>query len=102
VAVIIRLKRMGKENTAFYRIVVSDERKSAKSGPYIEELGFYNPVKNPPVIKLNGERALYWISKGAKTSPTIASIMKSQGVKVPAKAPKAKKPKVKKEKKAAK
>jgi small subunit ribosomal protein S16 len=100
VAVIIRLKRMGKENSAFYRIVVSDERKSAKSGPYIEELGFYNPVKNPPVIKLNAERTLYWVSKGAKTSPTIASIMKAQGVKAPAKAPKVKKPKVKKEKKA--
>ena len=100
--VIIRLKRMGKENAAFYRIVVSDERKSAKSGPYIEELGFYNPIKNQPVIKMNGERVLHWISKGAKTSPTIASIMKSRGVKIPAKAPRVKKPKVKKEKKAAK
>jgi len=102
VSVIIRLKRMGKENSAFYRIVVSDERKSAKSGPYIEELGYYNPVKNPPTIKLNGERVLYWISKGAKTSPTIASIMKGQGVKVPAKPARVKKPKVNKEKKAAK
>jgi len=95
VAIVIRLKRMGKENAAFYRIVVADERRSAKGGMYIEELGHYNPIKNPAIIKLNNERASYWVSKGAKVSPTMNSILKKNGVVMPVK-----KKKVKKEKKA--
>ena len=94
-AIVIRLKRMGKENAAFYRIVVADERRSAKGGMYIEELGHYNPIKNPAIIKLNNERASYWVSKGAKVSPTMNSILKKNGVVMPAKTKK-----VKKEKKA--
>jgi small subunit ribosomal protein S16 len=100
VAVVIRLKRMGKENAAFYRIVVADERKSAKGGMYIEELGHYNPIKNPAIIKLNAERASYWVSKGAGVSPTMMSILKKNGVVFPVKAKKVKK--AKKDKKAAK
>ena len=99
-AVVIRLKRMGKENAAFYRIVVADERRSAKGGMYIEELGHYNPIKNPAIVKLDNERASYWVSKGAKVSPTMSSILKKNGVVMPVKAKKAKKEK--KAKKAAK
>ena len=99
-AVVIRLKRMGKENAAFYRIVVADERRSAKGGMYIEELGHYNPIKNPAIIKLDNERASYWVGKGAKVSPTMSSILKKNGVVMPVKAKKAKKEK--KAKKAAK
>jgi small subunit ribosomal protein S16 len=103
VAVVIRLKRMGKENAAFYRIVVADERRSAKGGMYIEELGHYNPVKNPAIVKLDNERAAYWVSKGAKVSPTMSSILKKNGVVMPVKARKVKKEKKeKKAKKAAK
>ncbi len=102
-AVVIRLKRMGKENAAFYRIVVADERRSAKGGMYIEELGHYNPVKNPAIVKLDNERAAYWVSKGAKVSPTMSSILKKNGVVMPVKARKVKKEKKeKKAKKAAK
>jgi small subunit ribosomal protein S16 len=93
---------MGKENAAFYRIVVADERRSAKGGTYIEELGNYNPIKTPAIINLKNERALYWLTKGARISPTISSILKSHGVALPAKARKPKKAKVKKEKKAGK
>ena len=99
-AVVIRLKRMGKENTPFYRIVVADERRSAKGGMYIEELGNYNPTKNPAIINLKNDRASYWLSKGAKTSPTMNSILKKNGVVLPVKAKKVKKEK--KAKKAAK
>lgn len=99
-AIVIRLKRMGKENAAFYRIVVADERRSAKGGMYIEELGHYNPIKNPAIVKLNNERASYWVSKGAKVSPTMSSILKKNGVAMPVKAKKVKKEK--KAKKAAK
>lgn len=102
-AIVIRLKRMGKENAAFYRIVVADERRSAKGGMYIEELGHYNPIKHPAIIKLNNERASYWVSKGAKISPTMGSILKKNGVVMPVKAKKVKKVKTeKKAKKAAK
>lgn len=96
-AIIIRMKRMGKTNTAFYRIVVADERKSAKGGPYIEELGYYNPVKNPAEIKVDVEKAKAWQSKGAKVSETVKSILKKSGAYI---APANTKKKKKKEKKA--
>ena len=102
-ALIIRLKRMGRENLAFFRIVVADERKSAKGGPIIEELGYYNPTKNPPEIKLDTEKANAWVLKGAKFSDTVKSIMRKMGAYKPVNAvkkkKKAKKAKVKKEKK---
>ncbi|HRU39792.1 MAG TPA: 30S ribosomal protein S16 [Candidatus Goldiibacteriota bacterium] len=96
-ALIIRLKRMGRENTSFFRIVVADERKSAKGGPYIEGLGFYNPTKNPPVIKLDTEKANAWVAKGAKYSDTVKSIMRKLGAYKPVHAVKKKKKKAKKE-----
>jgi small subunit ribosomal protein S16 len=100
VALIIRLKRMGRENSAFFRIVVADERKAAKGGPYIEELGYYNPTKNPPVIKLDAEKANAWVAKGAKYSDTVRSMMRGTGAYKPVHAvKKKKKAKVKKEKK---
>lgn len=97
-SLIIRLKRMGRENHAFFRIVVADERKSAKGGPYVEELGYYNPTKNPPVIKLDTDKVNGWVAKGAKYSDTVKSIMRKMGAYKPVHA--VKKKKVKKEKKA--
>jgi small subunit ribosomal protein S16 len=97
-ALIIRLKRMGRENSSFFRIVVADERKSAKGGPCIEELGYYNPTKNPPVIKLDTDKVNGWVSKGAKYSDTMKSIMRKMGAYKPVHATKKKKKeKVKKE-----
>lgn len=75
-AIVIRLKRMGKVNTPFYRIVVADERKSAKGGKYIEELGYYFPLKNPADVRINAEKTIDWIKKGARISDTIRSIIK--------------------------
>jgi len=96
-ALIIRMKRMGRENHAFFRIVVADERKSAKGGPYIEELGYYDPTKNPPIIKLDTEKVNAWVAKGAGYSDTVKSIMRKMGAYKPVHA--TKKKKVKKEKK---
>ncbi len=96
-AIIIRMKRMGKTNTAFYRIVVANERKSAKGGPYIDEIGFYNPVKNPAEIKVDADKAKAWLAKGAKVSETVKSILKKIGAYTP---PVNTKKKKKKEKKA--
>ena len=68
-AVKIRLKRMGKIRTPFYRIVVADSRKK-RDGRVIEEIGTYNPKAEPSLISVDGERAQYWLGVGA---PNIGS-----------------------------
>ena len=98
-SLIVRLKRMGRENNAFFRIVVADERKSAKGGPCVEELGYYNPTKNPPVIKLDTEKVNAWVAKGAKYSDTVKSIMRKLGAYKPVHATKKKKVKAEKKEK---
>lgn len=78
-AVVIRLKRMGTNKKPFNRIVVCDKR-SPRDGRFLEEVGFYDPTKNPQVISVNKERALYWLGKGAKPSDTVKILFKKQGV----------------------
>jgi len=63
----IRLRRMGARNRPYYRIVVSDSRRTARA-QVLEELGHYDPVVNPPRIVLNRERAHHWIGRGAGPS----------------------------------
>jgi len=104
-SVILRLKRMGRANSAFYRIVAIDERRSAKGGEYIEELGFYNPTKNPPLVKLEKAATEKWVKDGAKITPAVKGIFREMGIykeMLPAKPVKKKKAKKIKEKKAAK
>ncbi len=79
-AIIIRLKRMGKANSPFYRIVVADERLSAKGGKYIDEIGYYFPIKNPPDVRINTEKTLNWIKKGAKISDTVRTLIKKTDI----------------------
>ncbi|MCX7699055.1 MAG: 30S ribosomal protein S16 [Candidatus Goldbacteria bacterium] len=79
-ALVIRLKRMGKTKAPFYRIVVADERRAAKGGKYIEEVGYYSPLKEPPDIKVNSEKVLEWIKKGAKITETVKSIIKKTDI----------------------
>ena len=73
--VMIRLKRLGTKKRPHSRIVVIQKSK-ARNGKAIEELGFYDPSKQPPYVKLDMERAKFWISQGATPSPTIKQIMK--------------------------
>ncbi|MBP3816161.1 MAG: 30S ribosomal protein S16 [Firmicutes bacterium] len=75
----IRLKRMGAHKKPFYRIVVADSR-NARNGRFIEEIGHYDPLKEPPVIKVNGERAEYWLSQGAQPTEVVKSLLKKSGV----------------------
>ena len=75
----IRLKRMGAKKNPFYRIVVSDSR-SPRDGRFIEEIGYYNPTKDPAIIQVNEERAVDWLSKGAQPSQTVRSIFNKAGV----------------------
>lgn len=78
-AVKIRLKRMGAKKAPFYRIVVSDSR-SPRDGRFIEEIGTYNPLKDPGEIVVDKERAAYWIRCGAQPSDTVRALLKKSEV----------------------
>ena len=70
----IRLRRMGSKQDAFYRVVVSDSRKTP-TGRFIEVLGTYDPGTDPATVKLNVDRAEDWIRKGAHPSDTVKSLL---------------------------
>jgi small subunit ribosomal protein S16 len=74
-AVHIRLSRHGTKKTPFYRIVVTDHR-NRRDGSFLENLGTWNPVSNPVVLKVNRERLAYWQSKGALASHTLERLLK--------------------------
>lgn len=75
----IRLRRMGAKKRPFYRVVVADSR-SPRDGRYIEELGYYDPTKEPAVIKIDEDKAVAWINKGAQPTDTARSLLKKTGV----------------------
>ena len=75
----IRLKRMGMKKQPFYRLVVIDSR-SARDGRAIEEIGYYNPMTQPAEIKVDGERAKYWLTCGAQPTDTVRVLLKKTGV----------------------
>lgn len=75
----IRLKRMGAKKSPFYRIVVADSR-SPRDGRFIEEIGYYNPTKNPIELKVDEEKAMQWLSCGAKPSETARALLSKSGV----------------------
>jgi len=79
VAVRIRLRRMGAKKAPFYRIVVADSR-SPRDGRFIEEIGYYDPLKDPVVININEEKALDWLKKGAQLSETAKALFNKAGV----------------------
>lgn len=70
----IRLRRMGARNRPYYRVVVSDSRQTARA-EVLEEIGFYDPVVEPPTVSLDRERARHWIERGASVSPTVRSLL---------------------------
>ena len=75
----IRLKRMGAKKAPFYRVVVADSR-YPRDGRFIEELGYYNPLKNPVEIKIDSEKAQKWIANGAQPTETVKSLLKKAGI----------------------
>ncbi|MGI6168883.1 MAG: 30S ribosomal protein S16 [Christensenellales bacterium] len=77
-AVRIRLRRMGAKKAPFYRIVVADSR-SPRDGRFIEEIGYYNPLKDPAEIKVDTDRAKYWLENGAQPSDTTRALLKKSG-----------------------
>ena len=70
---VIRITRMGRNKKPFYRIVVTDSRKRRDSG-WIESIGYFNPVVEPKVLKIDEERYNYWLSVGAKPSEKVKKL----------------------------
>ena len=75
----IRLRRMGAKKAPFYRVVVADSR-FARDGRFIEEIGYYDPTKNPSVVKIDEEKAKQWLSNGAQPTDTVRELLKKASV----------------------
>ena len=78
-AVKMRLRRMGQKKAPFYRIVVADSR-SPRDGRFIEEIGYYDPTKDPSVIKFYEEAAKKWLATGAQPTETVGKLLKIAGI----------------------
>ena len=77
-AVKIRLKRIGTKKTPFYRIVVADSR-YPRNGRFIEELGYYDPMKNPVELKIDQEKVQTWLKNGAQPTETVKALIAKSG-----------------------
>lgn len=77
-AVKIRLKRVGAKKAPYYRIVVADSR-SPRDGRFIEEIGSYSPLSDPPSFKIDSEAAQKWLKNGAQPSDTVRALLKKNG-----------------------
>ncbi len=75
----LRLKRMGAKKAPFYRIVAADSR-SPRDGRDIDTIGTYDPTKSPAIIKIDEEKALNWLNKGAIASDTVRNIFSNNGI----------------------
>ncbi len=78
-AVKIRLTRMGKKKSPFYRVVVADER-TRRDGAPIEEIGYYNPMTEPADIKIDAEKAAKWLANGAQPTDTVRALLKKSEI----------------------
>lgn len=78
-AVHLRLTRAGRHKRPFYRVVAADSR-MPRDGRYLEVLGTYDALKNPPVAELKAERVQYWLSHGAQPSVTVRTVLKRAGL----------------------
>lgn len=74
----IRLRRMGAKKAPFYRVVVADSR-FPRDGRFIEEIGYYDPTKEPAVVKIDAEKAQKWIANGAQPTDTVKALLKKNG-----------------------
>jgi small subunit ribosomal protein S16 len=75
----IRLRRMGAKKAPFYRVVVADSR-FARDGRFIEEIGYYDPTKEPSIVKIDAEKAKQWLDNGAQPTDTVREILKKAAV----------------------
>ena len=70
---------MGQKKAPFYRVIVADSR-SPRDGRFIEEVGYYDPTKEPSVIKIDEEKAKKWLATGAQPTETVAKLLKIAGI----------------------
>lgn len=70
----IRLRRVGAKKAPSYRIVVADS-KSPRNGAFLENIGIYDPMQDPPAVRLDEEKALHWLRRGAQPSEPVARIL---------------------------
>lgn len=75
----IRLRRMGAHKKPFYRVIVADSR-APRDGKFIEEIGYYDPMKEPKVIEINAELAKKWLENGAQPTDTVKKLFKNAGI----------------------
>ncbi len=78
-AVKLRLRRMGAKKRPFYRIVAADSR-FPRDGRFIEEIGYYNPIETPAVVKIDEAKALSWLQNGAIPSDTVRDLFSKEGI----------------------
>ena len=78
-AVKIRLRRIGAKKAPFYRVVVADSR-YPRDGRFIEEIGYYDPTKEPAIVNIDAEAAQRWIGNGAQPTDTVKALLKKNGV----------------------
>jgi len=77
-AVKIRLKRLGAKKAPFYRIVVADSR-YPRNGRFIDEVGYYDPMKNPVEVKIDSEKVQTWLKNGAQPTETVKALLAKNG-----------------------
>ena len=75
----IRLRRMGQKKAPYYRIIVADSR-SPRDGRCIEEIGYYDPTKDPSVYKIDEEAAKKWLQNGAQPTTEVSKLLKIAGI----------------------
>ena len=75
----IRLRRMGAKKAPFYRVVVADSR-FPRDGRFIEEIGYFDPTKDPAIVNIDGEKAKKWIANGAQPTDTVKALLKKNNI----------------------
>ena len=75
----IRLRRIGAKKKPFYRVVITDSR-SSRDGRFIEVVGIYDPTIEPPMLKIDTDRAQYWLNNGAQPTDTARALLKKSGL----------------------
>jgi small subunit ribosomal protein S16 len=75
----IRLKRIGAKKRPYYRVVVANSTAS-RDGRFIDTIGHFDPLQDPPVVRLNEEKALHWLGHGAQPTDTTRALLKKQGI----------------------
>ena len=78
-AVKLRLKRMGSKQKPFYRVIAADSR-SPRDGRFIDEIGIYDPTKEPSVVKVDEEAAKKWLANGAQPTETVSKLFKNANI----------------------